>query len=134
MENTMNEIVLIVKPSIMEAHGKTPANLESLIGVLNTYGSVESLDDHLSAIKLTYQQEVADLARKLETLKGYDLTQDEMALVNLFRKLCQLRDKQHIAELEKKDAEAEELRKQLADVKTEMEKRIDSIKQFIAQS
>lgn len=116
----MERIVLTFKESVMQANEKTSVDKNKLIEVAKKYGVVEDFDTVTNSMFTEYQNEINNLVAQLTALKDHKLTAGELVLLRKIREVM-------AAEVAKGEAEKQQLRTELASVKTNNEAQIAKI-------
>jgi uncharacterized damage-inducible protein DinB len=81
----MKKYVFTVKDDVCLANEKD-VNAVRVLEVMKTYGSVEDYDAHIAAVKNEYQEALDNVVAQNEAIKQQNLTDEEIALVNEYRK------------------------------------------------
>lgn len=120
----MKKIVFTIKDDVCNANGKDQHMQCELVAKMGQYGTVEDYDQHISRIKAEYQDTYDKLVAQYKAVQDRALTDDEMAIVTIYRKLkegIKAEDKQVI----------EMLTGQLEKIKQENENRVAQIKALL---
>lgn len=115
----MKKYVFTVKDDTCLANGKD-VNATKIIDVMRTYGSVEDYDTHIAGIKKEYQDTLDNVVAQNEAIKAQNLSDEEIALVNEYRK-------QRARAVQEYIEENARLNNTLATVKAEHERTIEII-------
>lgn len=121
----MKKYVFTVKDDVCLANGKD-VNATRVLEVMATYGTVEDYDDVVAKIKAEYQEALDNVVAQNEAIKQQNLTEEEIALVNEYRKQRAKAVQAYIDENTK-------LTTQLEEIKTEYENRITLISEIIGK-
>lgn len=92
----MQKLVFIIKEDTLDAHGKTQQNVSDLLDKMREYGTVEDYDANVAALKGEYQAVIDEITSRYEAIKGQNLDEAEIRLVNLFRELLTIKVKSYV--------------------------------------
>ena len=81
----MKKFVFTVKDDVCLANGKD-VNATKVLEVMKTYGTVEDYEVVISKIKGEYQEALDNVVAQNEAIKQQNLTDEEIALVNEYRR------------------------------------------------
>lgn len=121
----MKKYVFTVKDDVCLANEKD-VNAVRVLEVMKTYGSVEDYEVHIAGIKKEYQEALDNVVAQNEAIKQQNLSEEEIALVNEYRKQRAKAVQAYIDENGK-------LTSQLAEIKEEYENRITLISEIIGK-
>lgn len=116
----MRKYVFTIKDDVCVANGKDVEATE-LLTKMRLWGDVEDYDVSVSAVKAEYQATVDNLTTQLTAIKEQELTNDEMAMIEAYRKIKALVVAGYIDE-------AEAYKTELLAVRGEMERKISTLK------
>jgi hypothetical protein len=119
----MKKYVFTVREDTCIANEKD-VNATRVLEVMRSYGTVEDYDTHVAVIKQEYQDALDDVVAQNEAIKAQNLTDEEIELVNDYRRLRARAVQTYIAENERLSTTLEE-------VKAEHEKTIEIIAKVI---
>lgn len=119
----MKKYVFTVKDDVCLANGKD-VNATHVLEVMKTYGTVEDYDAVIAKIKAEYQEALDNVVAQNEAIKQQNLSDEEIALVNEYRKQRARAVQVYIEENAK-------LNKTLEEVKIEHERTIELISNVI---
>lgn len=133
----MKKYVFTVKDDVCAKNNKD-VNATALLEKMRLYGTVESYDSNMVAVKAEYQSVIDELTARYDAIKSLNLSADEISLVNLYRSLKAETAAAYVAEVNtvkaELGAENEALKKQLEDIKVENEGRIAKIAAILASA
>lgn len=121
----MKKYVFTVRDDTCIANEKD-VNATRVLEVMRTYGTVEDYDTHVAVIKKEYQDALDNVVAQNEAIKAQNLTDEEIALVNEYRKQRAKAVQAYIDENSK-------LTSQLTEIKAEYENRITLISEIIGK-
>ena len=121
----MKKYVFTVKDDVCIANDKD-VNATRILEVMATYGAVEDYDTHIAQLKAEYQATLDNVVAQNEAIKQQNLTDEEIALVNEYRKLRAKAVQAYIDENGR-------LTSQLEEIKAEYENRISLISEIIGR-
>lgn len=119
----MKKYIFTVRDDTCVANEKD-VNATRVLEVMKTYGTVEDYDTHVGIIKQEYQDALDNVVAQNEAIKAQNLTDEEIALVNEYRK-------QRAKAVQAYIDENERLNQTLEAVKAEHEKTIEIIANVI---
>ena len=119
----MKKYVFTVKDDVCLANGKD-VNATQVLAVMKTYGAVEDYDADIAKIKAEYQEALDNVVAQNEAIKHQNLSDEEIAIVNEYRK-------QRAKAVQVYIEENANLNKTLEEVKIEHEKTIELISNVI---
>lgn len=119
----MKKYVFTVKDDVCLANGKD-VNATHVLEVMKTYGAVEDYDTVIAKIKAEYQETLDNVVAQNEAIKHQNLSDEEIAIVNEYRK-------QRAKAVQVYIEENANLNKTLEEVKVEHEKTIEMISNVI---
>jgi hypothetical protein len=119
----MKKYVFTVKDDVCLANGKD-VNATQVLEVMKTYGAVEDYDTVIAKIKAEYQEALDNVVAQNEAIKHQNLSDEEIAIVNEYRK-------QRAKAVQVYIEENANLNKTLEEVKVEHEKTIELISNVI---
>lgn len=119
----MKKYVFTVKDDVCLANGKD-VNATQVLEVMKTYGAVEDYDTVIAKIKAEYQEALDNVVAQNEAIKHQNLSDEEIAIVNEYRK-------QRAKAVQVYIEENANLSKTLEEVKVEHEKTIEMISNVI---
>lgn len=119
----MKKYVFTVKDDVCLANGKD-VNATQVLTVMKTYGAVEDYDAVIAKIKAEYQEALDNVVAQNEAIKHQNLSDEEIAIVNEYRK-------QRAKAVQVYIEENANLNKTLEEVKVEHEKTIELISNVI---
>lgn len=119
----MKKYVFTVKDDVCLANGKD-VNATQVLEVMKTYGAVEDYDTVIAKIKAEYQEALDNVVAQNEAIKHQNLSDEEIAIVNEYRK-------QRAKAVQVYIEENANLSKTLEEVKVEHEKTIELISNVI---
>ena len=122
----MTKYVVTIRDDICERNGKD-VNATVWLDKTKLYGTVEDYDVNMTAVKAEYQAVINELTARYDAVKSLNLSSDEIALLNVYRKLKAETAAVHVAE-------NEALKKQLTDIKAENDGRNAKILALLASA
>lgn len=81
----MKKYVFTVKDDVCLANEKD-VNAVRVLEVMKTYGTVEDYDAHVASLKKEYQEALDNVVAQNEAIKAQNLTEEEIGIVNEYRK------------------------------------------------
>lgn len=120
----MRTIVLKIKEDIMQANGKTEANVADLLKVMTHYGVIENYETATAKERAEWQSTIDNLTKQIADIKEQELTVDEIKMVKSYRENKSSVVSAYVAE-------AENYKSQLQAVKTEHEQRVAKLKAIL---
>lgn len=122
----MKKYVFTVKDDVCLANGKD-VNATRVLEVMATYGTVENYDDVVATIKAEYQEALDNVVAQNEAIKAQNLTVEEIAIVNEYRRQRAIAVQGYIEE-------NTALNKTLEDVKARHEQTLEIIANAITKN
>ena len=122
----MIKVVLTVQDDVCVKNNKD-VNATELLKIMATYGKVEKFDDCVKTIESDYQDTIDNLVAENEAIKAQNLTEEEIAIVNEYRK-------QRARAVQGYIEENAELRQTLGDVKAKHEQTLEIIANAISDN
>lgn len=119
----MKKYVFTVKEDICTANGKD-VTATNLLEKMKLYGTVEDYDTVVASVKAEYQLSLDNVKKQYQAIVDQKLTDDELKLVVAYRERKEETNKVYAEKITS-------LEKQLTDIKTESEKRIEKIRAAI---
>jgi hypothetical protein len=113
-----NKYVVTIREDIYLKNGKTEINAKELLGVISKYGTVEKYDDVVAVLIKEKEEVIENLRKHIETIKEYEVTPEELALLREHRSAINNAvkvEKDHSAKLESTLIEAKKKNKAIID-------------------
>lgn len=118
----MRKYVFTVREDICLANDKDP-NATDLLEVMKKYGSIEEYNAVFALATASYDATIAGLTARVAALEAYDLTADEIEMLNTYRM-------QTAKIVKEKDKQIEELTATIDTVYTTAQNLVDNAKAY----